>query len=179
MAYDISNFKSRGAEIESWLQNEFSSIRTGQATPALLDSVTVESYGTRVPIQQIGSIGVEDARTLRVSVWDAGQIKEVEKAIIDADLGLSVVVDDRGLRVVFPDLTSERREDLVKVAKAKFEEARVRLRGARDDAIKKMEAEGQSEDETFRAKEEIQKQMDSCGAALQKIFETKESEIKG
>ena len=82
-------------------KKEYISIRTGQANPGLLDSVKVESYGTYMPIQQLGSVGIEDARTLRVSIWDASQVSAVEKAIREADLGVSVVGDSSGLRVIF------------------------------------------------------------------------------
>ena len=181
MAYNVKEFGTRGEEIIRWLDREFASIRTGRATPMLLDLVLVESYGTRVPIQQIGTVNVEDPRTLRVSVWDKDAIKNVEKAIIDADLGVSVVVDGAGLRVIFPELTSERRVQLLKIAKAKLEEARVSLRGARDEAMKeieKLEKEGgMGQDEKFVLKETIQKHVDTFNATLNESLETKEKEI--
>lgn len=179
MAYDFSTFHTRTADIAKWLQKELGSIRAGIATPALLDGVMVESYGSHVPINQVGTVGVEDAKTLHIGVWDRGQAAVVEKAILDADLGLSVVSNDSGLRVIFPELTGERREQLLKLAKNKFEEARVQLRGARDDAMRKLEAEKLSEDETFRAKEDLQKAMDTANQELQTLFEAKEKEIKG
>jgi ribosome recycling factor len=123
MVYDFKRFETRTAEIDTWLGREFSGIRTGRATPVLLDFVQVEAYGAKVPINQVGSVNVEDARTLRVSVWDASLVRAVEKGIIDADLGMSVVSDSSGLRVIFPELTGERRIQLLKIAKAKLEEA--------------------------------------------------------
>ncbi len=110
-------FQERFSGGVDWLQNEYLGIRSGQATPALLDTITVESYGARVLLQHIGSIGVEDARTLRISPWDSSQVSAIEKAIRDADLGVSVVTDSTGVRVIFPDLTSERRVQIVKLAK--------------------------------------------------------------
>jgi len=178
MAYDFGTFDRRVAEIIEWLQKEFTSIRTGRATPALLDGVHVESYGAKMPLNQVGTVGAEDARTLRVSVWDAGQVKEVEKAIIDADLGLSVVTDEKGLRVIFPELTGERREQLLKMAKGKLEEARIQLRGARDESIRKVEADIVSDDEKFRAKEDMQKRMEKSNDILLQAFTAKEVEIK-
>lgn len=173
--------KSRLAGAVEWLQKEFSGIRTGQATPALLDSVRVESYGAHLPIQQLGSVGTEDARTLRVSVWDASQVATVEKAIRDADLGVSVVADSSGLRVIFPELTGERRQQLVKLAKAKMEEARVAVRGVRDDAMKAIDAAEKagdmSQDEKFSAKEEVQKQVDATNRTLEARYGEKEQEI--
>ncbi len=181
MAYNVKNFIVRTEEVKKWLEKEFSSIRTGRATPMLLDLVQVESYGTRVPIQQVGSVSVEDARTLRISVWDQGTVKALEKAITEADLGVSVVADGGGVRVIFPELTSERRVQLLKIAKAKHEESRVSLRGARDEAMKeidKLEKEGEmSQDEKTRAKEEVQKHVDSCNMALTQLLELKEKEI--
>ncbi|HEU4677513.1 MAG TPA: ribosome recycling factor [Candidatus Paceibacterota bacterium] len=181
MAYNPQQFVARGDEIVKWLESEFSSVRTGRATPALLDLVLVESYGARVPIVQVGSVSVEDPRTLRVTVWDKTAIKAVEKAIVDADLGVSVVADGSGLRVIFPELTGERRAQLIKIAKAKLEEARVSIRGARDEAVKELEAlqkSGElSEDEKFSAKEDLQKRVDAYNAKLVAAFELKEEEI--
>lgn len=178
MSFDI---KSRLDEVAVWLQKEFSGIRTGQANPALLDSVSVEAYGTRMRIEQIGSVSSEDARTLRVSVWDAGQVVALEKAIREADLGVSVVTDSSGLRVIFPELTSERRVQLQKLAKSKLEDSRVSVRGVRDEAMKELErafkASEISEDEKFSNKEAIQKAVDDANAKLESLFAAKEKEL--
>ena len=178
MAYDFSSFDTRAAGIVDWLQKELGTVRTGRATPTLLDSVQVESYGARVPITQVGTVGVEDPRTLRINIWDKGQVKAVEKAITEANLGLSVVVDDKGLRVIFPELTGERREQLLKLAKSKLEESRVSLRSARDEANKKLEAAELSEDDRKRAKEDLQKRVDAKNAELGGFFEDKEREVR-
>lgn len=181
MKFDTTSFVERSKEIVEWLQKEFSSIRTGEASPALLDAVRVDSYGAKMPLNQIGTVSVEDARTLRVSVWDASQISAIERAIIDANLGLSVVTDSSGLRVIFPELTGERRVQLAKVAKQKHEEARVSLRSARDEIMKqveKAEKEGDmSEDEKFRIKETIQKEVDAANLKLDNLSQTKEKSI--
>ncbi len=181
MAYNVKNFDDRGKDIIAWLEREFSSIRTGRATPALLDLILVESYGTRVPIVQIGSVSVEDARTLRISVWDQSAIKSVEKSITEADLGVSVVADGSGIRVIFPELTGERRLQLLKVAKSKLEEARVSIRGAREEAIKEMDAleksGDMSQDAKVSAKEDLQKRVDSFNNSLGNLFDAKEKEI--
>jgi len=181
MSYSFKNFDTRADEIVSWLGKEFVGIRTGRATPMLLDLVQVESYGTRVPINQVGSVNVEDARTLRISIWDASAVRAVEKAITEADLGVGVVADGNGIRVVFPELTGERRVQLLKLAKAKLEEARVSIRAARDEAMKEIEslqkAGELSEDEKFTAKEDLQKRVDSKNNALTQAYELKEKEI--
>lgn len=182
MKYDFKTFDVRAKDIVSWLEKEFNGVRTGRATPALLDLVQVESYGVRVPINQVGSVTIEDPRTLRVAPWDPSVIKSVEKAITEADLGISVSVDSSGLRVIFPELTSERREQLLKLAKMKLEEARVSLRGARDEAMKEIggfekNAE-MSKDEAFASKEDLQKRVDANNRELESMFEKKETEIK-
>ena len=173
--------KKRFSETVAWLEREYSGIRTGQASPALLDGVKVESYGTRIPIPQVSSVGVEDPRTLRISPWDAGQIPAIERAIQDADLGVSVATDSSGLRVIFPELTSERREQLRKIAKNKLEEARVTVRGIRDDLMKvieKSEKAGKiSEDEMHRKKETVQKEVDGTNTTLDDLFKKKDTEV--
>lgn len=164
-----------------WLSTEYTGIRTGQAAPALLDSVKVESYGSMMSLNQVGSIGVEDARTLRVSPWDASTIAAIERAITEADLGVSVATDSAGLRVIFPELTSERREQLKKLAKTKLEEARVRVRAARDEEMKRVDAAHKNgdlgEDEKFSAKDKIQKKVDEFNKKLDDLYHQKEAEI--
>lgn len=177
----MNDFESRLTEIVNWLANEYASIRTGQATPALLDGVKVESYGSMMQMNQVASIGVEDARTLRVSPWDASLVKVIETAVRDADLGVSVVTDSSGLRVIFPELTGERRVQLLKLAKSKLEDARVSVRGARDEAMKaidKQEKDGDiSEDDKFTKKEDTQKKVDATNRSLDALYDKKEAEI--
>jgi len=183
MTYIFTSFDTRRTEIVGWLTREFATVRTGRATPTLLDMVQVESYGTRVPIVQVGSVGNEDARTLRVTLWDKKQIKDVERAITEANLGVSVMSDDNGIRVIFPELTSERRVQLLRLAKAKFEEARVTLRKARDEAMKDVDVKeregGMGEDEKFRVKEEVQKRIDATNTVFDQMLARKETEIQG
>ncbi len=181
MAYDLKKFDGRVGDIDTWLLREFSGIRTGRATPALLDLVHVEAYGSRMAMNQVGSVMVEDPRTLRVSVWDTSLVRDVEKAIQNSDLGVSVVTDGTGMRVIFPTLTSERRVQLLKIAKAKLEEARVSIRGARDEAMKEIDAlqkaGDMSDDERFSAKEELQRRVEKCNISLESHYDQKEKEI--
>lgn len=169
-------------EIQSWLAGEFAGIRTGQASPALLDTVKADNYGAPTPLNQMSSIGVEDARTLRITPWDAGAIPAIEKALQDADLGVSVATDSAGVRAVFPELTVERRVQLQKLAKSKLEEARIRVRSVRDDAMKlieKQEKDGDiSEDEKFAQKEQIQEKIDAANKALEALCTQKETELE-
>ncbi|MES2749316.1 MAG: ribosome recycling factor [Patescibacteria group bacterium] len=176
-----SEYEKKLKEVIEFLQKEFVTIRTGQATPALLDSIKVESYGTYMPIVQVGSIGVEDARTLRISTWDASLIPAIERAIRDSDLGVSVSSDSAGLRVIFPDLTAERRQQIVKIAKSKLEDARVAVRAVRDDAMKAIDsalkAGDISEDDKHTQREKVQKAVDVTNRTLEAVFEKKEVEI--
>ena len=181
MAYTFGTFDARATEVIEWLAKEYTSIRTGRATPALLDGIQVESYGARVPLVQVASVSVEDPRTLRVSPWDAGGAKAIEKAITDANLGISVVSDDRGVRVMFPELTSDRRAQLMKIAKVKLEDARVSLRKARDETmrdVEQQEKDGElTKDEKFRAKDDLQKRVDAANDRLSMALTKKETEI--
>lgn len=181
MAYDFSSLLKGTKDTLEWLTKEFSGIRTGRAAPALLDSVRVEVYGSTMTLPQVASVSIEDARTLRISPWDTSTIKAVEKAIIDANIGVSPAVDERGLRVMFPELTSERRVQLMKLVKEKLEQAKIAIRKARDDAwneIQKKEKEGDiSEDEKFRAKDDMQKIVDKGNADLDDLYKKKETEL--
>lgn len=181
MAFDFTKLKKNIAETEEWLSREFSGVRTGRASVALLDSMKPEVYGARTPIQQVGSITVEDARTIRIVPWDKGNAKAIEKAITEADLGVSVVLDDTGLRVIFPELTAERRTMLTKLAGEKCEQARITLRGHRAEAMKELEAAekagGMGEDELHRLKEELQKLVDGGMAVFEKALTKKQEEI--
>jgi len=112
MAYDFNPLKKRTTEIEEWLRKELSGIRTGRASAAILDTLAVEAYGSMMPINQVANITNEDARTLRITPWDNSLIKSLEKAITSSNLGLSAAVDDKGLRLNFPELTGERRTQL-------------------------------------------------------------------
>lgn len=183
MAYDFKPFEKRIGEIVEHAGKELSGIRTGRAAPAILDGVQVESYGSRVSINQVAGVSIEDARTLRISPWDSSLTKEIEKAIMAANLGLSVGADERGVRVSFPELTAERRAQLVKLAKEKVEESRASLRVARDEVwseIQAREKDGDlTEDDKFRAKDDMQKRVDAANAQFDQLLEKKEKEILG
>ena len=181
MAYNFGPFKQGIRDVEDWLKREFTSIRTGRATPAILDGVRVEAYGADMSITELANISIEDARSLRITPWDSGQAKAIEKGIVVADLGVSVTVDDKGLRVIFPELTSDRRAGMIKIAKQKLEDARITLRSEREKVIKDIEKQKKeniiSEDEQFRLKAELQKMLDEVGRKLEEILSKKEKEI--
>lgn len=181
MSYDFSKLKNKAKEVEEWLKKEYTGVRTGMAAPALLDSVVVESYGSRMGIKELASVSIEDARSLRVSPWDSSQTASIEKAITLANLGVSIRADEKGLRVLFPELTTERRASLVKIANNKLEEARISLRTARDEVwseIQKKEREGEmGEDDKFRLKTEMQKIIDDASEKLEAVAAKKDKEI--
>lgn len=176
MAYDFNPFKQRAGEISEWLSKEYSGIRTGRATPAILDSVSVESYGSRVPVKHVASVSIEDPRTLRIIPWDKSQTKALETALSSANLGLSVIADGEGLRLSFPELTGERREQFIKIVKAKLEEARVSLRKEREKVLSDLNT--LSEDEKFKAREELQKQVDAFNDQFVALADKKEVELR-
>ncbi|HEV7449496.1 MAG TPA: ribosome recycling factor [Candidatus Paceibacterota bacterium] len=181
MAYDFKPFEKKIKDIEDRLGKELSGVRTGRATPAILDGIQVESYGSRMSIPQVATVAVEDARSLRIMPFDPSNAKEIEKAITVANLGLSVGADEKGVRVFFPELTSERRVTLLKLAKEKVEEVRTMLRSVRDDVWSDIQAKEKakeiSEDDKFRAKEDMQKRVDAANASFDAALERKEKEI--
>lgn len=183
MIYNSNAFKESLTKVIDWLKKEYSSLHTGQANPSVLDGITVDSYGTRQPIKNVASISIEDPKTLRVVPWDKSQLKEIENGIIASDIGLSVATDDAGLRVIFPQLTGETREKLVKVLKGKLEDARVSVRKERESAMKDIDAKegegGTSEDDIKFAKAEVQKQVDDTNKILEDVFGQKESVVLG
>lgn len=175
MVYNTQNFKMELKKIEEWLSKEYSQIHTGRATPMVLDSVMVDSYGSRMPIKNVAQISIEDPKTLRVSPWDKSQIKGIESAISECNLGLSIVSDGEGVRVIFPMLTTENRSKLVKILKERMEDARISIRKERQNEIDK--TEDLPEDEKKRAKEDIQKCVDESNNNLESIFTKKETDL--
>src|SRR3989344_3440320 len=113
MPYNFSTLTTKAKEVHDWLAKEFGGLRSGRAAPTVLDGILVESYGTKLPIKHVATVSIEDARTLRITPFDAGAAKDIEKAIASANLGLSVSADDKGVRAHFPELTSERRTTLM------------------------------------------------------------------
>lgn len=182
MAHDFSGFKKASEGALEWLRREFAGIRTNRATPSILDAVSVSAYGTPTPINQLATVTVEGPKSLRITPWDKSVAKSIDTAIRESNLGLSVSVDDQGLRVSFPDLTSERRVMLLKVAKENLEEARITLRTEREKIlsdIDRQEKAGEiSEDEKFRYKTELQKLVDEANKKLEELYGKKEKEIQ-
>ena len=183
MTYDFSELKKKLPEIKNWLKAELALLRTGRASPALLDGIRLNYYGTNTPLKHIAAISTEDARTLRVKPWDTTMTHQIEQEIRSSGLGLSPIAEKDSLRVVFPELTNERRKALLKIVGEKLEHARISLRQLRDEYwgdIQKEEREGHiSEDAKYRSKDELQKMIDETNKELETMAEAKEKEIQG
>ena len=162
------------------LLDEYASIRAGRANPHVLDRLRID-YGTPTPIQQVGNVTVPEARMIVIQPWEKSLLKEIEKAILVSDLGINPTNDGNVIRLVFPELTEERRKDLAKDVKKKGEGAKVAIRNIRRDAmdsIKKMEKAGDiSEDDLKQGEEKIQKITDKMIEKVDKAIETKTKEI--
>jgi ribosome recycling factor len=163
------------------LSREFGGLRTGRASISLLEPLTVEAYGNRMPLNQVGTIGVPEPRMLTVQVWDKTQVKAVEKSIRESDLGLNPQVDGQLVRVPIPDLSEERRQELSKIASRYAEQARVAIRNVRHhgmDNLKRMEKDGEMSKDEHRAwAEEIQQMTDDFIKKVDEITAVKEKEI--
>lgn len=181
MTYSKPAFAAALAGNVDWLRKELSNIRTGRAAPSLLDAVRVESYGSMMEVTHVSTVSIEDPKTLRITPFDSSTTKAIEKAINDSNLGVSVTVDGGGLRVIFPELTAERRQLFVKAAKEKLEEARIAVRQERQkavDAAQNAKKDGtMSEDELERSKKEIQAEVDRVNGELEALFDKKEKEV--
>ena len=163
------------------LKYEFSTIRAGRANAQMLDKIRVDYYGTPTPINQIGSISVPETRTLVINPWDKSAMKEIEKAIMNSDLGLNPTNDGDVIRLNVPALTEERRVELTKKAKKAAEEFKVRIRNERRDAndkLKKMQKDGEiTEDELKRGQEDVQKLTDKYIKEIDSLLAVKEKDI--
>lgn len=163
------------------LKKDYATLRAGRATPAILDKIQVDYYGVPTPINQMAKIAVPEPRILTIQPWDKSGLADIERAILKSDLGLTPNNDGSIIRLNIPQLTQERRSELVKVVKKKAEECRVAVRNVRRDAneqLKMMKKEGEiSEDEERRAEEEIQKMTDKHVKDIDHVLEVKEAEI--
>ena len=163
------------------LDGEFSNIRAGRANPNLLNRIMVEYYGTPTPMQQVGNISVPEPRIIQINPWEKSLLKAIEKAILASDLGITPTNDGTSIRLVFPELTEERRKELVKDIKKKGEAAKVAVRNVRrdsNDTLKKMEKSTDiTEDERKEGEEKIQKMTDKYIAKIDKSVENKSKEI--
>lgn len=174
--YEEKMEKSVGA-----LEKDFAAIRAGRANPHILDKIKVDYYGTPTPLQQVGNISVPEARILQIQPWESSLIKEIEKAILNSDLGINPTNDGKVIRLVFPELTEDRRKELAKDIKKKGENAKVAIRNIRreaNDAFKKMNKTSEiSDDEVEALEQDVQKLTDKYVANIEKTVEDKTKEI--
>ena len=165
----------------SVLQQELNGLRAGRANPQVLDRITADYYGTPTPLNQLGNFSTPEPRLLVISVWDQKAIPAIEKAIQKSDLGINPTNDGRVVRLVFPELTEERRKDLVKIVRKKGEESKVAIRSIRRDAIeqiKKQKKDGEiTEDDQKKMEDQAQKQTDATIKDIDKLIADKEKEI--
>ncbi|MCR5641071.1 MAG: ribosome recycling factor [Lachnospiraceae bacterium] len=162
------------------LLSEFSSIRAGRANPHILDKLMVDYYGAPTPIQQVANVSVPEPRMIQIQPWEPAMVKEIEKAILTSDIGINPTNDGKMIRLVFPELTEERRKDLAKDVKKKGENAKVAIRNIRRDAIdafKKLKDEDMSEDAIKDLEDEAQKLTDSFIKQIDSAVENKSKEV--
>jgi ribosome recycling factor len=178
--HDINDIKRRMHGASAALKEELSGLRTGRASAHLLDPVMVEAYGAQMPLQQCASVTVPEPRMISVNVWDRTLVHAVEKAIVNSNLGLSPATEGQIIRLRIPDLNTDRRKELVRLAHKYAESARVAVRHVRRDAmdvIKKLEKNGISKDDHDRFTAEVQKATDSGIAEIDQMLSSKEKEI--
>ncbi len=177
----ISAFETKMNKTLENLKEEYMTIRAGRANPHILDHLTVDYYGTPTPIQQVANINVPEARMIQISPWEPSMVKEIEKAILTSDIGINPTNDGKMIRLVFPELTEERRKELAKDVKKRGENAKVAIRNIRRDAndmVKKLsKSEDISEDNVSDMEDDIQKMTDGFIAKIDATIEEKSKEI--
>jgi ribosome recycling factor len=178
---DISDINRRMHGAITALKSELAGLRTGRASANLVEPLTVEAYGTTMPLSQVATISVPEPRMISIQVWDRSMIQPVERAIRESSLGLNPIVEGQLLRIPIPELNAERRQELVKVAHKYAEQARVAVRHVRRDGLDQLKKEeksgGVSEDDQKKTADEVQKLTDSTISEIDSILATKEDEI--
>lgn len=176
----VKTFEEKMQKTVDFLGEDFMTIRAGRANPHVLDKIKVDYYGTPTPLQQVGNITVPEPRMIQIAPWEKSLIKEIEKAILCSDVGITPSNDGSVIRLVFPELTEERRKDLVKEVKKKGEESKVVVRNSRrdgNDSFKKLAKEDVSEDEIKMLEEQLQKVTDKFIKEIDGMVEEKSKEI--
>lgn len=183
MSYDFTKFKEEKESVFNYLSSEYRSVQTGAATPQVLDLLSVDSYGSKMAISHVASVSVESPANLLIVPYDKALLKEIEKVINEANLGLSTSADSIGLRVFFPKPTTESRQRMVKLIKEKLEDARVKIRGIREEIKKEIEKSGKDgefgKDEEGRYLEELQNLVTEANRELEEVYSKKEKDILG
>lgn len=181
MSIDFKNYEEKMDKSIEVLRREFLGLRTGRASPSLLEPVSVEAYGGKVPINQVGNISVPESRLVTVQVWDETLIQSVEKAIRNSDLGLNPMIEGNIIRVPIPELSEERRLEIVKIASKYAEDTKITIRNIRRDAMDKIKDEEKqkniSKDDSFQFSENMQKITDKYIEKIDVLFQDKEKDI--
>jgi ribosome recycling factor len=181
MAMVMDDCADRMKKAIAHLQSEFAAVRTGRASPGLVEKLRVDAYGSDVPLQQIAGFGVPEPRVLTISPYDKGTIKAIEKALQQSDLGVNPSNDGQIIRLVFPELTEERRKDFVKVVRTRAEEGRVAVRNARRHArqeLEHLEKDGEiSKDDLDRIEKDLEKRTHEVVAEIDELLKHKEQEL--
>ncbi len=181
MSNEIKQYEEKMQKSITNLESDFGTIRAGRANPHVLDKITIDYYGTETPINQVGNITVPEARLIQIQPWDVSIIKEIEKAITTSDLGINPNTDGKIIRLVFPELTEERRKELTKDVKKKGEDCKVAIRNIRRDGMdkaKKMQKNSEiTEDELSNIEANLQKITDKYVAEVDKAVENKNKDI--
>jgi len=177
----IDQHKEQFEKVIGHLKSEITSLRTGRATPALVEDIMVEAYGSKQQLKTLASISVADAKTINVEPWDKGVVQAVESAINNSDLGINPVNDGKLIRLPLPDLTQDRRQELIKVLHQKLEQARVSIRNIREEIRKEIDKKEKdkeiSEDEKYKLQEELDKMVKEHNEKIKTVGEEKEKEI--
>lgn len=177
-----NNLEKEFDNVFSHLKEELSKLRTGRATPTLVESLKVEYYGTKTPLNQLASISSPDAKTIIIQPWDTNAAKEIEKAIHNSSLGLNPVNEGKLLRIIVPPLTEERRDELTKLVTEKIEESKVRIRTIREEHMKKMQKEEDDgvlrEDDYFKGQKKLQESVDEANKRIKESGDLKVTEIQ-
>ena len=176
----LQQYEDKMKKTCEFLEADYAAIRAGRANPHVLDKIRVDYYGTPTPLQQVGNVTVPDARVLQIAPWEKSLLKAIEKAILASDIGINPVNDGNVIRLAFPDLTEERRKDLVKDIRKKAEEGKVAIRNIRKDgnnALKKLGTTDISEDEVKQLEDELQKLTDKFVKDIDVLMEKKSKEI--
>lgn len=176
----LQQYEDKMKKAYNFLEADYAAVRAGRANPHVLDKLRVNYYGTPTPVQQVGNVTVPEARIIQIAPWEKSLLKEIEKAILTSDIGINPTNDGSVIRLVFPELTEERRKDLVKDIKKKAEDGKVAVRNIRrdgNDALKKLAKTEISEDEIKQLEEQLQKLTDKFIKDIDALMEVKSKEI--
>lgn len=181
MNFDLKTLNIKIEKTKEWFKKETTGLRTSRANPSLIENIKIDCCGVPTALNHLASVRIADIRTLIVEPWDKNILPEISKALTAASLGFQPIVDKTSIRILFPELTQERRQTLEKILKQKLEEAKIALRKDRDEIWRELQVKQKkgeiSEDEKFRLKDRLQKEIDKANQELESLFESKKREL--